>query len=120
MIESVCQGARQMPQEFGEVGTGGSEQHVHRVTLVIVTTIPFVHVNIRQQRADESVYLIERGSKRVPIVGIAAAQQSTNEPVITIGCCNGHFLTELKSLVRFAFADALHVRFVQAVDFVFV
>jgi hypothetical protein len=33
MIESDCQGAGQEPQEFGEVGTGGSEHHVHRVTV---------------------------------------------------------------------------------------
>jgi len=91
-----------------------------RLALVIVTAIAFVDKGIRDGNAGNPFGRGDHSGQCVSVVRIAFAQIDADDPVAAIGCRHRHLLTELVPLVSLAFADAYHLGFVQAVEFLLI
>ena len=91
-----------------------------RVALVIMAAITFVDEGVRDRDAGDTFGRGDRSGQCVSVVRIAFTQVDAHDPVAAIRRCHRDLLTELVPLVSLAFADAHHLGFIQAVEFLLV
>jgi len=87
---------------------------------VSVPPVAHVHKGMRGIFTGNPLDLLQRIAQRVTVVGIAVYCHGTGKPPAATGGCHTDFATKLVSFMRLALADALNLRFVNAVNFLLV
>jgi len=76
--------------------------------------LKFIPVALRIALSN-TINLLRGFAERMPVAGVAMHYFGSNEPTALAGGRNTHFAPELIALLGFAFADAFHMRFMNAV-----
>src|ERR1019366_6067490 len=89
-------------------------------TVLLVASIAHIDVHFAHLVGDQAFDLLHLCSQRVAVIGISSEALGADEPSTTTAYRDTHLVAKLILLARLAFGDALHFRFMHAVDLVLV
>ncbi len=87
-----------------------------RCSLVVVAAIGLIDLRVRNWHVGRLLHGGDGSGQRMTVVGIAFTQVDAHDPVSSVCGGDRYFLAKLITFVSLAFANALHVRLVKAVE----